>query len=206
MQLDRKTIENDYYFLRQISIDVDFEKDNYMEYILKLKKYCKNNSVYAMAPVQIGIPKRLIYIKNTSATMANNENSEYDEGIVMINPTILRQEGHTRFLEGCESCLDFVAEVDRPYLVEVEYYTTNGIKTRTVLEGFEATVFSHEFDHLNGILHLDIAEDILKMSYEEKKKYRQNNPYNIISKTGEYDLNKEIKNDLNERIKLLKRK
>ena len=173
MQTYRKTINNDLDYLRQISVDVDLEKDNYKQYIEKLKEYCRSNSVYAMAPVQIGIPKRLIYIKNTSSTMSNNENSDYDEEIVMINPVILRQEGCTTFLEGCESCLDFVAEVDRPYLVEVEYYTINGVKTRTVLEGFEATVFSHEYDHLNGILHLDLTDKIYKMSYEEKKKYRQ---------------------------------
>jgi len=26
---------------------------------------------------------------------------------------------------------------------------------RKTIEGFEATVFSHEYDHLNGILHMD---------------------------------------------------
>lgn len=195
MELNRKTIENDYCFLRQVSVDVDFENDNYMEYISKLKKYCQNNFVYAMAPVQIGIPKRLIYIKNTSSTMANNENHKYDEELVMINPVILRQEGHTRFLEACESCLDLVAEVDRPYLIEVEYYTIDGDKTRNVLEGFSATVFSHEYDHLNGILHLDLADEILEMNYEEKKQYRQRHPYTVLSKTGKYNLTKEIKVD-----------
>lgn len=200
MEVARKTIENDYYFLRQVSDDVDLDKDNYMEYISKLKKYCQNNFVYAMAPVQIGIPKRLIYIKNTSTSMENNENFEYDEEHIMINPVILRQEGHARFLEACESCKDFVAEVDRPYKIEIEYYNINKVKIKEVLEGFEATVFSHEYDHLNGILHLDLANKILKMSYEERKQYRLNNPYKILAKDGEYNLSKKIDKDLNKRI------
>ena len=38
MELDRKTIENDMEYLRQISAPVDFENDNYLEYIKKIKR------------------------------------------------------------------------------------------------------------------------------------------------------------------------
>lgn len=78
--------------------------------------------------------------------------------------------------------MDLVGVVERPYLLEVEYYDKDGKKTKTILEGFEATVFSHEFDHLNGVLHIDIAEEVIEMTYEEKKKYRMEHPYEIISK------------------------
>lgn len=47
----RKTIESDLDFLRQVSSDVDFENDDYNDYINKLKEYCRENVVYAMAPV-----------------------------------------------------------------------------------------------------------------------------------------------------------
>lgn len=40
MELNRKTIENDEAFLRQISSDVDFNNDNYNEWIKALKDYC----------------------------------------------------------------------------------------------------------------------------------------------------------------------
>lgn len=182
MSIVRKTIENDLDFLRLVSCDVDFLKDDYMEYINSLKKYCSENSCYAMAPVQIGIPKRLIYMKNTKPDMENNENSAYDEARIYINPVIIRKCGKTRFLEGCESCMDLVGVVERPYLLEIEYYDVNGIKKSDTLEGFEATVFSHEFDHLNGILHIDVAEEVFTMLYEEKKEYRNKHPYEVISK------------------------
>lgn len=182
MDIKRKTIENDLDFLRQISSEVDFENDDYMSYIDMLKKYCSENVVYAMAPVQIGIAKRLIYMKNTKPNMENNEDFSYDEERIYINPVITRKIGKTKFLEGCESCLDLVGVVERPYILEVEYYDKNGNKKNDVLEGFEATVFSHEFDHLNGVLHIDIAEEVFEMSYDEKKKYRAEHPYKIISK------------------------
>ncbi len=63
------TIKENEEFLRQVSTAVNFEDDDYISYINELKEYCKNNTVYALAPVQIGIPKRLIYIKNTSEDM-----------------------------------------------------------------------------------------------------------------------------------------
>lgn len=188
MQLNRKTIENDEVYLRQISIPVDFRADNYLNYIDVLKEYCQNNAVYALAPVQIGIPKRMIYLRNTTSDMTKNKDKGYDEGIVLINPTLMKAKGHTQFLERCESCMDYVGMVDRPYLVEVEYYDINGEKIHETFEGFKATVFCHEYDHLNGILHIDLADDVRRMTWEETKNYREKYPYKIIAKDGEYEL------------------
>lgn len=193
MELARKTIEHDEAFLRQISTPIDFEKDDVAAIIESLKEYCTNHIVYAMAPVQIGIPKRVIYLKNTSEDMTNNENSNYNEACIIINPTIISSKGHTRFLEACESCLDFVGTVDRPYLIEVEYYKPNGKKVVEIFEGFKATVFSHEYDHLNGTLHIDLADDVREMNYEEKKQYRTEHPYEILSKDCDYELKKKLR-------------
>ncbi len=189
MEIIRKTIEADESYLRQISTDVDFNKDNYKEWIEALKNYCQNNAVYALAPVQIGIPKRIIYFRNTTSDMTKNKDSNYDESTVLINPTIIEAKGHTRFIERCASCLDYVAIVDRPYQVEVEYYDVNGNKVHEIFEGFKATVFSHEYDHLNGILHIDLSDDVKKMTWEETKTYREQHPYEIISKTCDYNDN-----------------
>lgn len=186
MERWRKTIKNDEEFLRRVSVDVDFEKDNYMNYISKLREYCINEAVYALAPVQIGIPKRMIYLRNTTADMDKNTDSNYNEDEVLINPVIIRREGHTRFLERCASCEDYVGVVDRPYLVEVSYYDVNGVEKRETFEGFKATVFSHEFDHLNGVLHIDLADDVFECSMEETKNYRNLHPYEVISKTGKF--------------------
>lgn len=64
------TIYDDEDYLRQVSAPVDLkDKDLDMD-IEKLEKYCLENDVYAMASVQIGIPKRLVYLKNTSIDYA----------------------------------------------------------------------------------------------------------------------------------------
>lgn len=189
----RKTIKNDEAFLRQVSTEIDFAKDNVEDYIKSLKEYCENNAVYALAPVQIGIPKRIIYLRNTTSDMTKNEDANYNENLIYINPIIISQKGHTRFLEKCASCLDFVGTVNRPYSIEVEYETVDKKRIHETFEGFKATVFCHEYDHLNGILHIDLANDVRKMTLEETKKYREEHPYEILSKNEDYQRVKRYK-------------
>ena len=190
MDLDRKTIEKDETYLRQISTEVDLKNDNVEEYIQKLREYCEKHYCYALAPVQIGIPKRIIYIKNTSQNMENNVTDGYDESLIYINPTITTARGHTSFLEGCESCIyrqdgkiiHYAGIVNRPYRIEILYYDLQGNKKFKSIEGFEATVFCHEYDHLNGILHMDKSKQIFEMTIDEMKKYRLRHPYEILSR------------------------
>lgn len=195
--MKRITIENDADFLRQLSTPIDFSTDDVKSMIMALREYCLNNAVYAMASVQIGIPKRIIYIKNTNQNMSNNFDKNHDEGIIVINPVIKEAKGHTRFLEGCESCtigknslgesIFLAAIVDRPYSVIVEYYDENGKKHEETFTGFKATVFMHEFDHLNGILHIDKTNEIFRYTLKEMKAYRERHPQELLNQTEEFD-------------------
>ena len=191
--IKRITIVDNYDYLKQVSTEVDFERDNYKDYIKTLKEYCENNIVYALSPIQIGIPKRIIYIRNTTSDMSKNSNGNYNESVIYINPVIKKKYGHTQFLEGCESCVDaeglyIVGTVDRPYKIDIEYSDINGERKSKTIEGFEATIFCHEYDHLDGILHMDRISEFSKMTLAQMKEYRIANPYNIISKDNEHAL------------------
>ena len=188
------TIADNEKFLRQISKlveagDKELEKD-----IAVLEEFCKDNSVMAMAAVQLGIPKRLVYLKNTNLEIIrkiqkntqSEEEDNYNEARVLINPHILSREGITEYWEACASCLNNMGRVLRPYKIKVKYQDTNGNSHIDIFEGFESTVLSHEMDHLDGILHIDVAEEVLVLPKEERKKFRQSNEYKIISKTGVY--------------------
>ena len=180
-EIKRITIEDNEPFLRQVSKEVDFNDTSYLEDIKKLEYFCTHNEVFAMAAVQIGIPKRIIYLRNTTLDEDKYGDLSYNEKRVFINPVIISRKGRTRYLEACASCMDYAGVVERPYKMEVEYFKEDGTKTREVLEGFISTVFSHEYDHLNGILHMDIAKEIMKMGVEERKKYRSEHPYEILN-------------------------
>ena len=184
------TIEDNEEYLRQISKEVDVENDKELEHDLAvLEEFCKNNEVMAMAAVQLGIPKRLVYLKNTNLELINNadENIDYNEARVLINPVILKKEGLTDYWEACASCLDNCGRVLRPYKIVVEYYDKYNNKHVDNFEGFESTVLSHEMDHLDGILHIDVAEEVYIMTKEERKEWRKEHGYNIYAKTGVYE-------------------
>jgi len=180
------TVKDDLDFLRQVSEPVDFSDRSYLKNVETLRQYCRGHAVFALAPVQIGIPKRIIYLKNTSTDLAKNYDENYDESKVLINPVFTFQRGETEYWETCQSCLKNCALVKRPYAITVEYFDVNGDKHKEEIEGFAATVLSHERDHLDGILHMDRVEKFIEMEVDERIKLREKEPYKIISKTGEF--------------------
>lgn len=190
MEIIRKTIENDEEYLRQISAPVDLNDKSYKEEIKALEEFCLKTECFALAAVQIGIPKRMIYLKNTTLDMDKYKDPTYNESKVLINPEIISRRGQTKFWEACLSCLDYTGLVSRPYRMRLHYYDKDGNEHEDTFENFEATVLSHEIDHLDGILHMDIAEEVLQMNAEERMEFRKTHPYNVISTTCEYEVPK----------------
>lgn len=182
------TIKENENYLRQVSAPVKMYDTNLDKYIDVLENYCKNNTVLAMAAVQLSIPKRIIYLKNTNLAMINNNSvKDYNEARVLINPVIVKKTGLTKYWEACRSCLNNVGLVSRPYQILVRYFDRNWNEKLDIFEGFETTVLSHEMDHLDGILHIDIAEKILNMPTNERREFIKTHGYEIISKYGSYD-------------------
>ena len=201
------TIADNEEYLRQISKPVDIENDkDLLKDISILDEFCRNSGVLAMAAIQLGIPKRIIYLKNTNLEIvqkmqtnsATEEEENHNEAKILINPIIISREGLTEYWENCASCMNNCGRVLRPYKIELEYQTIDGNNEKIIFEGFESTVLSHEYDHLDGILHIDIAEEIKVMLKEERKIWRQTHDYNIISTTGKYE---ELKKNNKSKIK-----
>lgn len=185
MELKAITIADDEPFLRQVSKEVDFTDITYLDDIKALGEYCTNHEVFAMAAVQLGIPKRIIYLRNTKLDKIDDK--EWNEAKVLINPIIKERIGYTKYWEACASCLDNMGLVARPYKIKLEYYDIDGDKKECNFKDFEATVLSHEYDHLNGILHMDIADEILVMTKDERKEFRVEHGYEIYHRYGKYE-------------------
>lgn len=182
--MEAKKIDTDLEWLRQTSREVDLSTDDISEDLKVLEEYCLGHGVFAMAAVQLGIPKRLVYIKNTDLDKIDDE--EWNEATVLVNPVIKKREGLTQYWEACASCLDNMGLVLRPYKIDIEYLNINGEVCEMTFEGFPATVFSHEYDHLDGILHMDKALEVIKMDKEERKEFRKEHPYEVFSKDGDF--------------------
>ncbi len=75
---------------------------------------------------------------------------------VYINPTITVLDPATAgYWEGCLSVPGMRGFVERPQHIRVDYQDADGTPSRMQLRGFPATVFQHEFDHLDGRLYVD---------------------------------------------------
>ena len=202
-KLESITIEKNEKYLRQISKKVDFDDPELHNNIVVLQEYCMENDVMAMAGVQLGIPKRIVYVKNTNLDILNKrltdsgkeETKDYNEAKVLLNPEIISKEGLTVFWEACASCSWndgdvtkwYNGKVKRPYKINLRYYDLEGIEHEEFFEGFEATVLCHEIDHLDGILHIDIADEVVEMTKEERIELRKKEGYTIISRDGDYE-------------------
>ncbi|MBR2704540.1 MAG: peptide deformylase [Clostridia bacterium] len=200
VKLESITIEKNEEYLRQISKEVDINDPEIHNNIVVLQDFCMQNEVFAMAAVQLGIPKRIVYVKNTDLNKSavaegKDENKDYNEAKVMINPEIISKEGLTTFWEACASSSWYEkgvkkwysGKVKRPYKIKVKYIDVDGIQHIDDIEGFPSTILCHEIDHLDGILHIDVADEVLKQTKEERLELRKRDGYTIISRTGDYE-------------------
>ena len=93
---------------------------------------------------------------------------------VYINPQItVLSADEAGFWEGCLSVPGLRGYVERPQHIQVDYLDLEGEPKRMQLEGFTATVFQHEFDHLLGILYIDRMKDTRLFSFEEELSQHQ---------------------------------
>ena len=114
----------------------------------------KEGGVGIAAP-QVGILKRMFIMEPVQGS------PEY-----VIDPEIIKASGEQECEEGCLCLPGVVGTVIRPEKIEEKYMGLDGKMRRRLLTEFEAIVFSHEFDHLEGVLFIDKARNIRKAGEE----------------------------------------
>ena len=109
-----------------------------------------------LAAPQIGVNLRAVVI-------------DLEEGYFeMINPKILSVKGEQRGEEGCLSVKGKHGTVVRPYKVKAEYRDRTGKKHTVTGTGLFARCMCHESDHLDGVLYIDKAEQVVDNGEEDK--------------------------------------
>lgn len=88
---------------------------------------------------------------------------------VFVNPEIEVLDAESAgYWEGCLSVPGLRGFVERPQQVRVRYLGVTGEAFELELGGFLATVFQHEFDHLDGRLYIDRIKDPTLLAFEEE--------------------------------------
>jgi len=108
-------------------------------------------SAAGLAATQIGI-NRSVFVYSPDRKPENF--------ILVINPVIKGVGENT--LDGWEACFSCIctdgkrsiALMRRFEKIWVTYISETGTETETILEGFAAKVFQHEYDHLRGFINI----------------------------------------------------
>lgn len=88
---------------------------------------------------------------------------------VFINPRIeVLDESRAGYWEGCLSVPGLRGFVERPQHIRITAQDLDAQPVELELKGFSATVFQHEFDHLDGRLYVDLITDPGKLAFEEE--------------------------------------
>ncbi len=101
-----------------------------------------------LAAVQVGMLKRIFIV-------------DVEEGnFEFINPEILSKSGEQYGTEGCLSVKGKWGEVKRPKEVVVKAQDRNGKYFTLKATDFFAKAICHEYDHLDGIVYVDKADNL----------------------------------------------
>lgn len=88
---------------------------------------------------------------------------------VCVNPEIEVLDPETAgYWEGCLSVPGLRGWVERPQHVRVRFLDLRGQAREIDARGFLATVFQHEFDHLDGRLYVDHVADPTRLAFEDE--------------------------------------
>lgn len=181
--------------LKQICEEVvDFEnKDFYQDLINQIRDVSVEQYAFAAAAPQFGINKRFILMISAVEKKVKNvkelERFQTDYKVTpYFNPKITVMKGLQYYYEACMSTGDAIGKVARPYYIELDYQDIDGNLHHRAAEDFEAIVFCHEIDHLDGIEFVDKAEDLIYDANAEKRiEIRNRYPKTIVSKDMEFD-------------------
>ena len=101
-----------------------------------------------LAAVQVGVLRRIFIV-------------DVEEGFFeFINPEILSQKGEQYGLEGCLSVKGKWGDVKRPYEVKIKAQDRTGKYFTLKATGFFAKAICHEYDHLEGTVYVDKADNL----------------------------------------------
>ena len=150
--LRKKTVEiEDHYPSLKILLDNMFETMYYSKGMgLAAPQIGRNIRIFVVDTLQLDKEER-------------DENASEFIKEVFINPIVIEESGEKwEYEEGCLSIPDVRGNVIRPPQIRIEYFNADFQLIDKVYDGITARVIQHEYDHLEGILFVDLLKPLKK--------------------------------------------
>lgn len=150
----RKIVTDEDPLLRKVSREVGTPNDRTKALLDDMIDTLRYAEGVGLAAPQVGILRR-IFIINVGIEEGR------DEFVEFIDPVIVETCGEQDGAEGCLSVPGRQGNVVRPDKVTVEATDRNGKRFTYTGTGLMARCLCHENDHLDGILYVDKAYEML---------------------------------------------
>lgn len=129
-----------------------------------LRATLKRSGGVGLAAPQVGLARRVVLVQLQIPGRPV---------LTCVDPRIVRRsDAPLSGYEGCLSIRGVGGAVDRARWVELSYYDLGGRRHTRRSEGWEARIFQHEVDHLNGRLYVDLVQGPLLPTEEMRRRRR----------------------------------
>jgi peptide deformylase len=150
--MDLKILTYPHQLLTQKTKPVKSFEKNLIEIVNQMKKIMLANNGVGLAANQVGL--------NLSLFIARPKEKFY----VFVNPSIVSHSEEEIKEEGCLSLPNKWGLVKRYNKVKINYQDLRGRKKTLKASGLLAHIIQHEVDHLNGLLFIDKALEIMDLN------------------------------------------
>ncbi len=153
--------------LREETKEIDRDYPDLQKLIDDMYETMYDAEGIGLAAPQIGRAIRLMVIDADALAEDYPECKDFKQ--TFINPKIVTHNGDTVSLdEGCLSLPGIHEKVSRPTEVIVQYLDEKFDPHTTILKGFAARVFQHEYDHIEQTLFIDHISPLRKQMIKSK--------------------------------------
>ena len=177
--MSQEIIQKEDPVLRQIAKDVpvsEIASPEIQKIISRMRKALNSQKDgVAIAAPQIGVSLRIFIISGKVFDMQEKTYDENAKGsknpdLVCINPVISKLSKDKKEVEeGCLSVRYLYGKIFRSSKATISAYDENAKKFTRGASGLLAQAFQHETDHLDGVLFIDKARDLVDMPPEGVK-------------------------------------
>lgn len=121
----------------------------------ELEKIVKNMIETMYSAPGIGLAANQVGLSIRLTTVDLSVGEDASQLISICNPQIVAVEGEQKSEEGCLSIPEFTDTITRPQKMIVKGQDIHGDEITIEAQGLMARCFSHEIDHMNGVLFID---------------------------------------------------
>jgi len=148
----------------------DFNTHNAVEIAQNMVDIMDTHKGIGISANQVGLDAQIFVMQPT-------QHEELKDAFAIINPVIekISEETDLRY-EGCLSHPNLFLKVQRPIKLVTRFLDADAKECIIVLNNYDARVFLHEYDHLQGIEFTDRVSK-LKLEMAKKKKTKREKRY-----------------------------